>query len=213
MTIRLSILFVLFFVAIAGFSQEWSSVMQKDNVQVYSRKADSKSIKEVKIVGKLQATIHEVVAALEDFDFHEKWVYKTIDSRIIELVDDGKLYYYISSRFPFPAQDRDLVIYYERTQNPDTKIVFTKSIAAPSKEPTYDKFIRIEDFVATYEIKPMPDGWVEIEYLLKSDPGGSLPKWIINLAIVEGPMKTMQRLFTLIESGKYKNQKVTGIIE
>jgi len=205
--------FICFLIVASGFSQEWKPVKEKDNIQVFSRKAKTASLKEVKVIGKVEANLHEVVAALEDFDYHEEWVFKTIESRIIEHVSEGKLYYYISSAFPFPTKDRDLVVYYERTQDPVTKIVFTKATAAPNKESKNDKFIRIEEFVGTYEIKPSANGWIEIEYLLQTDPGGSLPKWIINLAIVDGPLKTMKGLFDLIKTGKYKEDKVDGIVQ
>lgn len=213
MTTRYVLAFICALFVVSGFSQEWKPIKEEDNIQVFTRKSEAQSIKEVKVIGKVQATLHEVVAALEDFDYHEEWVFKTIDSRIIEHVSVGKLYYYISSAFPFPAKNRDLVVFYERTQDPNTKVVFTKATAAPAKELINDKFIRIEEFVGTYQIKPNANGWINVEYLLKTDPGGSLPKWIINLAIVDGPLKTMNGLFRLIKTGKYKDHKVEGISE
>lgn len=190
---------------------KWDIVKQTDDITVYTRKSDNSKYKEVKINMTIQCSMTELVAALEDVDAHKDWVPYTIDSKMVQKDSESKFYYYVSSDFPFPARDRDVVIYYEREQQQDSKIVITRSEAAPEVLPESDKFVRVPVFSSTYVLTPKENGIIDIEYLLKVSPGGKIPAWIINLGVTKGPIKTMESLIKLIDSGKYASYQVEGI--
>lgn len=189
----------------------WDIVKQKDDITVYTRKSENSKYKEVKINMKISCTMNELVAALEDVDAHKDWVPYTIDSKMVKKDSESKFYYYVSSDFPFPAKDRDVVIYYEREQQADSKIVITRSEAAPEVLAKDEDFVRVPFFSSTYVLTPLDDGMIDIEYLLKVSPGGKIPAWIINLGVTKGPIKTMESLIDLIDSGKYANYEIEGI--
>lgn len=190
---------------------EWDIVKQTDDITVFTRKSDNSKYKEVKITMTIKCSMNELVAALEDVDAHKDWVPYTIDSKMVKKDSDSEFYYYVSSDFPFPAKDRDVVIFYEREQAKDSKVVITRSEAAPEVLPEADGFVRVPLFSSTYVLTPLEDGIIDIEYLLKVSPGGKIPAWIINLGVTKGPIKTMESLVDLISSGKYANHNVAGI--
>lgn len=195
------------------FSQEdWKLVKESENISVYTQKLEHEDLKQVKIDASVKTSMHELVAALEDIDSHKDWVMRTLESKMVDKISEDTFYYYIAADFPFPARDRDLVVYYERWQDPETKIVYTKSTAAPSKIPSKDDFIRMDFFSSTYKIIPKEDGWIDIEYYLKTGPGGKIPNWMINLAITKGPIDTIESLFELLATNKYSEVQVEGII-
>lgn len=189
----------------------WKIVKETEDITVFTRKSDNSKYKEVKITMTIKCTMNELVAALEDVDAHKEWVPYTIDSKMVKKNSESEFYYYVSSDFPFPAKDRDVVIYYEREQAVDSKVVITRSEAAPEVLPTEDGFVRVPMFSSTYVLTPQENGIIDIEYLLKVSPGGKLPAWIINLGVTKGPIKTMESLVKLIDSGKYADYNVSGI--
>jgi len=209
------ITFILIFLSTFCFDlksqSSWETVKETDDIIVYTRKSENSKYKEVKITMTISCTMNELVAALEDVDAHKEWVPYTIDSKMIKKDSDSKFYYYVSSDFPFPAKDRDVAIYYEREQAVDSKVVITRSEAAPDILPKSDGFIRVPVFSSTYTLTPKDDGVIHIEYLLKVSPGGKLPAWIINLGVTKGPIKTMESLIELIDSGKYSKHNVVGV--
>jgi len=190
---------------------KWDIVKQTDDITVFTRKSENSKYKEVKITMTIKCTMNELVAALEDVDAHKDWVPYTIDSKMVKKDSNSEFYYYVSSDFPFPAKDRDVVIYYEREQAADSKVVITRSEAAPEVLPKSDGFVRVPVFSSTYVLTPLDDGIIDIEYLLKVSPGGKIPAWIINLGVTKGPIKTMESLIKLIDSGKYSNYDVEGV--
>lgn len=189
----------------------WKLVKTKDNIEVYARKLDDERFKEVKVIGKIKTTLTELVLAIEDVEAQKEWVIRTIESKVLETGKEGEFYYYVSTNLPFPVQDRDLVVYYERNQDPVTRIVRTRSRAVPDKLELQEGFIRIPVFDSEYVLLPKENGWIEMEYYLKVDPGGALPPWLVNLAISKGPYDTMESLFNIVKSGRYKGKKLSSI--
>jgi hypothetical protein len=206
-------LMLLFFAPIYGQEGDWELTKETDNIEVYTRKLDGEKFKEIKILTRCKTTLNAIMAAFEDTEGHKDWVYKSPESYTVEEINDHTLIYYIKSDLPFPATDRDLVIKYTWTQDPDTKIISTLSEGVVGKVEEYDANIRVKDFISTYKLTPRADGWVDIEYYAKMDPAGMLPAWLVNLAVTSGPIKTMDELFKILESGKYDNIDIQGISE
>lgn len=196
------------------FGQEdWKLEKSEDNINVYTRKVDGRGIKDLKIECKIKSSLNSIVAILDDIEAHPEWVYRCENSSFVENNDPTEFYYYIGVNFPAPARDRDMVIYYKREQEPDTKIIKTYSYAAPDKIGPVDGKIRITDFESTYTLIPHQDGTVDITYYLRSDPAGYIPTWMINLAITKGPITTMKSMFKEIWEDKYQSAQMVGVEE
>lgn len=211
----MSILAYILFLSFSVFSDEesWILVKKTDDFEVYSRKLDQEEFKEIKIVGKIKCKMSEFVLAIEDVEAQKDWVIRTIDAIELEKLDAGEFYYYVSTDLPFPIKDRDLVVHYKRSQDPETHVVNTRSEAAPDRIEEKIDFVRIPVFDSYYKLSPEADGWIRMDYYMKVNPGGALPPWLVNLAAAKGPSDTINSLFDLIYSGRYKGQKAQGIID
>lgn len=192
---------------------EWKLVRSKENIEVYSRMSDDDKLKEIRIKGRIKSTLSEVVLALEDVEAQKEWVLRTIDARLLDSHSIGHLIYYVSTDMPFPIQDRDLVVEYIRSQDLRTKVITTISKAVPTFINKAEGFVRIPLFDATYILTPHHDDWIELEYFMKIDPGGALPLWLVNMAVAKGPMNSIEALYNLIYSEKYKGRSVEGVTE
>lgn len=191
----------------------WEMVEESDDISVYVKKAEGTGLKDVKIKGRIKCSMAEIVKALEDIETQKEWVKSTIDARYVEKDRADHFFFYISTDMPYPVKDRDVVIEYNRLQDSITKIVSIDYKGVPTKLPDTDGFVRIPQFQASYTLKPDTNGIINLEYLLKVDVGGSMPKWIVNLAITKGPIDTIESLFELIKSGHYKGVTVKGVSE
>ncbi len=196
-----------------SMKEAWKLITEEKLFSVYGRKLHDSKFKEIKITGRIESTISAIVRALEDIAYQKEWVLRTKDAYEIEQLGIGKYYYYLSTDMPFPVQDRDLIVYYERIQDPISKTVTTHAIAAPDRLAEEKGIIRIPSFESHYILVPKERGWLEMEYFLKIDPGGSLPAWVVNLAASAGPKSTMRSLYKIIESGKYDDVVVEGVVE
>ncbi len=211
--LTLFLLFTCFAWTSATAQSDWEFVIGGNDIEVYTRNNDNSKVKEVKITARIHSRMNELVAALEDIEAHKEWVPFTIDSRILEQISDSELYYYVSSDFPFPAQDRDVVIYYKREQDQESKVVTTNSTAVPEHIAVHEDYVRVPLFNSRYVLSPMTDGIIDVLYTVQTNPGGKLPAWIVNFGITKGPIKTMNALKRVIASGKYADTYAIGIKE
>lgn len=192
---------------------DWDLIKESEQYTIYGRKLHQSKFKEIKVKGRIQSSLSAIVMALEDIEYQKKWVLRTLDAYEIDQLGEGKYHFYLSTDMPFPVSDRDLVVYYERSQDAETKVVTTRSYARPDLIPKEKGLVRIPDFDSYYILTPIGQGWLDMEYFLKIDPGGILPAWVVNLAASKGPDITMKALYKLIASGKYDNIVVDGVIE
>ena len=64
-----------------------------------------------------------------------------------------------------------------------------------------------------WNLYPQKDGRVKIEYFLKSDPAGSIPTWMVNLALDQGPIETIKNMQRELKKAKYQDVRLSFIEE
>jgi len=207
----LTIIFLCLFTSGLCAQSDWELVKEKKDLKVYVRKLAGSAFKEVKIDGRISCSLSEIVHALEDVESQSEWVESTIEARILETHGTGAFRFYLATDMPYPVKDRDVILNYNRTQNPDTKNVTIKFNSVSDDLSASKDYVRIPELHSSYVLSPSPDGNISIQYLLKVDVGGKMPKWVVNLAITQGPIDTMEALFSAIQSGKYKGGSVAGL--
>ena len=207
------LLFVIFNIThlLSDESDTWKLVKSRDNIEVFVRKLDNATFKEVKIIGVVNCELSELVASIEDVPHHKNWVTRTMESRILNKIEDGHIIYYLTMDMPFPIKDREIVIEYQRQFDPESNSLVLISNEYESPYPGNDNYVRIPEYFSQYQVTDKGNGQLHIEYYMKVNPGGSVPAWVVNLVAVSGPMDTMESLFDLVESGYYKDAKVRGL--
>jgi hypothetical protein len=194
--------FLLPFLGIAQKKDPWLFKNEKDNVKVYYRKTSD--IHEVKLTTSLKTSVSGLVHLLSEVELYPTWGYKVAYSKLIEKISDTEMYYYSRIDFPWPLQDRDLIMHTKLSQDPVTKIVTAISEAAPDYLPLNKDLERIRIANTKWTIVGNPNGWTYVEYYIYSSPGGNIPDWAINLAIDVGPRETMKGIRKLIVAPKYQ---------
>ena len=100
----------LFMHEMTGQDEGWNQILEEDNLIVYTRKIDSSSVKEVKIVGTMMANLDTIKMVLTDVEKYPEWIYKCVKSERFNIVNEANYHYYIETDFPFPFDSRDVVI-------------------------------------------------------------------------------------------------------
>lgn len=182
-----------------GFGQsakkmQWSLVKQEGRTQVFTRSNKVSKIKEVRIKTRMDVDFDHFIKVLGEVDKYDQWVYKSRKPKLLEEVSENEMYYFIESDFPFPLNDRDMVIRSKQELDPISKVYTSVSVAVPDYLPEDKKMVRIPMLEAYWKIWPLPSGGIEIDYRAIADPGGNLPAWLVNMAITQGPTKTMRNL-------------------
>ena len=197
----LTVVFLLSpFALCAQTSFDWEHAKSVDGIKVFTRKSQKSAIKEIRIETYFDTDISTFLTILKDANSYIDWVYKCKESKKLDIINETSYYYYVVTDLPFPLNDRDLIIFTEYWVDPNTGNITTFSEAKPNYFGLKDEFVRIPFFQSSWKISNTNNGQIFVEYESLTDPGGSLPSWLVNLALTSGPIKTMQALHRITQN-------------
>lgn len=205
--------FLVMFLHASGQSHDWKLKKQTKNLKVYFRKSVDSRIDEIKIETEMQTSLSAIIALLRDVPAQKEWMYKCIEAKRIRVISDTEGYNYGKIDFPWPMSDRDYIVKGVIKQDSITGIVTSNLIAVPSYMKEVEGVVRIHMMEIDWKFTPLPGGFIKIENHIKSDPGGAMPAWLVNLAIEQGPIQSMDNLREMVKKDKYRNARLSFIAE
>lgn len=182
--------------------QNWDLAKDKNGVKVYTRKLQGWGIKEYKVIMNIKTSPSRIVKALKDVPSRYEWAYNSIEIREIERPNKDEVAIYNKVDAPWPVADRDNITRFKFSY-PSTSMtrVDMTVIKSHKKAPVYDGIVRIERLKGHWLIRDKGNGWTEIIQQCVAEPGGSLPDWLANSAVVDTPYNSMYNLKKYIEKG------------
>jgi len=206
--------FVFTFLGLTSFvnfkteqNKSWELKKNSDGISIYTRNSEGSDFKELKSVMQLKTSLSSIVALLNDWENYPKWVYKCEKSITLKKISDTEVIHYQTVIAPWPADNRDFIVDVKISQNPLSNVVTQKAICLSNYIPQIKEYVRITEFKASWILTPIKNGMVNIEYHLLVNPGGSLPAWIVNLAMIDGPFETNLNLKEWVKKEKISKTK------
>lgn len=196
---------LLAFVTCFAQQSQWQLAKNDNGIKIYTRRQVNQKFKEVRVIFELNATEDQLTDVLQDIPHHNKWSYGTKKTYVISKKGKDTIVYYSEVALPWPLSNRDLVI--ELTFKKDTvnNALHIQAKSVPGIVPRYPDLVRVPYSLATWEVKPSSGKKLRIEYILSTDPGGSLPSWLVNLGATVGPGNSFRKLKAIIDENS--NQK------
>jgi hypothetical protein len=169
----------------ASVPATWEAVTEVDGVHVYSREREQSSIAEVRAVGVVDAPAPAVWQVVRDYANQPKTTPYVEVARVLASEADGKvILLYNVIKAPL-ADRRDVTV--RITDDSDwqegkgyLKASWTVSELGPPPSPGIVR-VRLND--GFWLLEPIDGGArTRVTYSLYTDPGGSVPRWIVNRA-------------------------------
>lgn len=195
----------------AQSNEGWIFKNEKDGVKVYYRKTSD--VHEIKLITSIKSSLSGIIHLFNEVDDYSKWGYKLSEARLLKRVNNKEFYYYTKLDFPWPLNDRDLILHTQLEQDTSTRRVTSTSHAKPEYLPENEGVVRIKSTTTKWTLIPGAGGWVYVEYYINSNPGGNIPDWIVNMAIDMGPRETIKNMRKILQEPKYQSAKLAYIKE
>lgn len=212
MYLKLALLFLLFAnCALAQTGDGWVLKDNDDGVKIFTRGVENSKIKAIKVECQLDATLPQLVAVLMDVRNSEEWLYHTSSNYIVKQVSPADIYYYSMVEMPWPISNRDFIAHLMVSQDAVTKVVTIDAPCIADMVPVKPKVVRIANSNGKWVLTPLSNGHVKVVYTLHADPGGSIPAWLINLFVTQGPRQSFKKLKVHLQKQVYKNAKLDYI--
>lgn len=169
---------------IPAHAQSWSQAKKtKDGIVVYTRDSSGSRVKEVKAETTVDAAPAQVWQALMDRDTYRS-VSKHVEVNIIYKTAKESVWY-IYQRFAFPMiSKRDYTLRYESFESPSAGSYRLVWGIANERGPAPQRgIVRVTRCQGWFILQPLGDRKrTSVVYWLHTDPGGSVPAWIANIA-------------------------------
>jgi StAR-related lipid transfer protein 10 len=189
-------------------TKDWSLEYEKNTVKVWTRRNELSSFNIIKAKADFNDLSSRVLYdVLHDSEYRSTWDDRMIEGHDICSVSINSDIGYYSAKSPKPFKNRDFVTqrcWLDYGDNRD-KIIFNHSVNHV-KYPPKKGIVRALSYLTSSYIVSNGKNSCTLYYITQSDPGGSLPAWIVNMASKVFAPKLMKKLYKA--SLKYDKWKV-----
>lgn len=189
-----------------GKKGAWEEKKNDKGIVVYNRKVPGVALKEFKAVAHIRSGLDRIMHFFNDIENASNWVENVDFMSKVKEISPSEYYTFAYTNAPWPVSDRWVVVHNTITTDPDTGTVTVLQKNVPLAQLEEDnisvprkKAIAVEKVYGEWTFTPLDTGGVQLTYFVSSDPGGDIPAWIINIASVSQPYKTILGLKRMCE--------------
>ena len=184
-------------------STDWKLRKDKNGVRVWTRDHKEEGILEYLSKITIETNLETLIDIIQDVDKYPDWTENCETASIYKVLSDSSRIEYMTTKVPWPLEDRDVAMEFVVVKNTDN--YFQANLTSvPKAVPLSDDYLRIEISQGSWIFRKIDDNRVEVINQFMSDPGGNIPKWIVNMFIVSGPYKTLENLKEISAVGENK---------
>jgi len=206
------LLFIICLGSLQAYCQEnWKQATEQDGIKVYLKNAENTDLKMLKVTCELPASQDAVLALLLDIPASEKWIPQTKSWHYVQRLPVTDFYYYSELRMPWPVSNRDYVVHMRTSQHPTSKVVTLDANAVGGYVPEKGGVVRIKMSIVKWVLTPLPGGSTQLVYELFTNPGGSIPVWVVNYFAKQAAIDIIKKMRELVQQAPYKNANLPFI--
>ena len=190
-------------IAAHAAAENWVEVRNENGILVEKLDDPSRVLPILRAKTTVAGKPEAVLAWVRDSSSYPRWMADCEEARQIK--SDGEVSYaYNRVGAPWPVSDRDSVVraVYEDRGDGSHRVDFENT--ADVSVPVPEDVVRMTKIVGHWDLRPDGSGGTALEYQIDSDPGGSLPGWLVARVANENPFTTVGNLKALVESGATK---------
>lgn len=186
---------------------DWKFAKAESGVIVNTAAVPGSKFKIFQAVTTLNTTMASVLGVLNDPCACSKWLHQCRHSEILEYTSFNERIIYQVIDLPL-VSDRDLVVLATTSYQADTRSFFIALESKPDQHPSTKSNVRIKLSHGSYTLIPDAEGQIKVIWEYFADPAGWLPKWIVNLSLLDTPIKSLEKLKKLVTDEKYQSLQI-----
>lgn len=190
-------------------TSDWEFKGEKDGIKVYHRK--SPGLLHIKLTTSIKVPLSGIVALFSDVDHYKDWGYKMIESRLLNRVSPMETWYYAKYDFPWPFDDRDIILRSVIEQDPVSRKIKITNTPYPSYLPENKGIERIKKSATSWLFVPGADGWVYVEQEIATDSAEDMPEWLIDMTVDTGPRETAKAVRKLLMQERFQQMRLAHV--
>lgn len=185
-------------------SQTCTLRLKNDWMKIYTCPVPSSDFLSFVCIATIDAPQSAVLSLLYDIEAATEWVWKTREMRLLKELseDEGRIVYQLVSA-PWPVSDREIISRSQGYIDPETSEVFIKLECMADFLPLDSRYVRVPQVEGAWNIMPLSENQCRVVFRLHIEPGGEIPSWLANIAVIDTPYHTMINLREMVKREKY----------
>ncbi|WMX16587.1 MULTISPECIES: hypothetical protein [unclassified Aureispira] len=175
----------------------WKVAKEKNGVKIETRFIDGWSIKEYRATVYIKTTLEKAVEAYRDPVQRKAFMARSIEVSNLKENSKTDIITYNLGNAPWPVADRDNITHSVFTKTGNQVKVTMKSL--PDYIPKKDGIVRVPRSKGYWLFIDQGNGIIKVVQQSVADLGGSVPDWLVNSTIVEGPYDVLLALKRMLE--------------
>lgn len=197
------IAFLTFFSLILVVQQKDCELRKSaEGIEVYTCKMADSKINSIQSTFAVSSSFGALSEALFDLNNFHKWQYKIVKTELLKSISKNEFIYRAELETPWPVSNRDLILHVKMSATANPNEYHFSAIGKPDFIPPREGFVRVPVSEAHWYIQVLGQKNIKIKHSILIDPGGSIPAWLMNLSLAEGPYQTFKSLREFLSSRK-----------
>jgi hypothetical protein len=181
----------------ATAQEPWKVAKEKNGVKIETRFIDGWSIKEYRATVYIKTTLDKAVEAYRDPVKRKSFMARSIEVSNLKENSKTDIITYNLGNAPWPVADRDNITHSIFIKKGNQVKVTMKSL--PNFIPEKDGIVRVPRTKGHWLFVDQGNGMVKVVQQSVADLGGSVPDWLVNSTIIEGPYDVLLALKGVLE--------------
>lgn len=174
-------------------------VREEDGITVEEDAVPGRTIPILTGTTTMNAPAEQIAAWIGATHTYVDWMHNCEEARQVK-GPGGTILGYNRIASPWPVSDRDVVLRSTRSDGDDGTIRIEFLSTSEVDVPVPRGAVRMPHLAGSYDLKPV-EGGTQVIYTVDSDPGGSLPTWLVRQAGKDLPYFTLKNLRERAEAG------------
>lgn len=205
-----ALLLVLWHLSIGAQSPDnWEYQSERDGIKIYHQ--ESPGMMHIKLTTSWQAPLAGIVTLFSDVNTYTSWGYKMVEARLLKRVSETEIYYYARYDFPWPMEDRDIILRSRIEQDAKTHRVSITNTPQPDFLAEVPGVQRIKNTTTRWLFVPGNNGWVYTEQQISTDSAADAPDWLVKMTIDTGPRETAKAIRRMLQQPRFQQASLPYI--
>lgn len=187
----------LFLYSHTALAQSWKLAKNKNGVKIETRFLEGWSIKEYRATVYIKTTLEEAVEAYRDPVKRKSFMARSLEVSNLKENSKNDIITYNLGKAPWPVSNRDNITHSVFIYSPRQVKVTMKSI--PDYIPEKEGIVRVPRAKGYWLFTDQGNGTIKVVQQSVADLGGSVPDWVVNSTIVEGPYDVLLAMKGILE--------------
>ena len=176
---------------------DWQFAKEQDDVRVYTGEVQGSKFLAFQAMVEIKAPVEAVLEAIADHASYPQWYDNCKSTELLEMRSPNQAVVRIVIKTPFPLANRDAINQVTINRVDGGAVVDLRSL--PNATASVRGLVRMEQASGTWVLEESADA-TRVIHTYHADPKASVPAWMVNRFVVDGPLRSLSALRKRLES-------------